>query len=275
MPEFVDVSSHFDDLQAFEAYTDAPLFLAQFNTFDETSIDGSINKKRSMSVRPGTVMPPRGVLKALSEFWLIGDGNTDGFRGQAVRVSYLLKKATHTATVHTPGQYLVGLPGTSVYVNRDFRKETVNGISTSEYQPFWDIFTAPCEQVRRGTIFSICDTLYRTRATYVDLAGLRQAATDQLEPGAVVSVSYLNGAYDQVTEQWGGSAVIVPGLLLDMYMLYELNNQADPKSNSGDKTLVVAAPISVGKKISIAGVEWTVLTAQPELDAFKHHIRRN
>lgn len=275
MPEFVDVASHFNDIQALDAYTGLPLFMAQFNTFDETSRDGSINKKRSMSVRPDVVVPARRVLQAMSESWLIGDGNTDGFQDVAVRRTYLLKKVTHIAAVKTPKQQLTGVGGTPVYVNRDFRKETVNGVTTSEYQPFWDIYTAPDEPISRGTIFDIGGILYRARTAYVDLIGLKQAAADQLEPWVSVTVSYQSGTYNRVTETWSGGEVAVPGMLLDMYMLYELNNQADPKANSGDKTLITELPITVGKVVKINGVNWTVLTSQPELDAFKHHIRMN
>lgn len=275
MPEFVDVASHFDDIQALDAYTAAPLFLSQFNTFDETSMDGSVNKRKSMSVRPGTVMPTRRAIQALAESWLVGTDNTDGFQGVAVRTVYLLKKVTHLATIRTPREQLTGAPGTQVYVNRDFRKETVNGVSNSEYQPFWDIFTAPNESASRGAIISIGGVLHRVRTSYVDLNGLRLAAADQLEPWVNVSATYPTGVYNKVTQQWDGGPTTVPGLLLDSYMLYDLDSQADPKPNSGDKSLVTELPIAIGKKITINGATWTVLTAQPELDAYKHHIRLN
>lgn len=273
MPEFIDVASHFNDMQAIDSYTSLPLFMAQFNTFDETSMDGSVNKKRSMSVRPGTVLPARRVLQAMQESWLVGDGNTDGFQGQEVRATYMLKKVTHVASLKTPAQLLRGDTGTSVFVNKDFRKETVNGVTTSEYQPFWDIFTAFNEDVVKGSIFDIGGVIYRARAAYVDLAGFKQAAADQTESWARVTVSYQSGSYNQVTETWSGGLVSVAGLLLEAYMLYTLDNQADPKVNSGDKTLITEKAITVGTKVTIGGKVWTVFTSQPELDAYKHHLR--
>lgn len=273
MPEFADVAAHFDDTEALDGYTQGFLFYAQFNTFDEASMDGSINKKRSMSVRPGTPIPQRRVLEVLGERWIIADGNTDGFGGLAVRTSYWLKKVTSEGEIYMPGQFLNGQPGNFVYLQKDFRKETVNGVTNSEYSPFFDIYTAPSELVHRGCLFLIGTSLFRARASYTDLSGLTLSACDQLDWNTV-TVTYQGGVLDPVTEEWVGGTVSMQGLVLEMYQLYYMNTEADAKMHSGDRTLVTPLEIPAGTVVQIDGKKWTVLNSQTELDAYKHHIRR-
>lgn len=277
MPEFIDVASHFDDVPVRDGYTSAYVFDAQFNTFDESSTDGSIVKKRTMSTRPGLVVPARRVIEFVSERWIVGDGNTDAFQGVAIRAAYWLKKVTDLATVQTPGQAAAGSSGTAMYVHRAYLKDTVNGASDSEYDPFWNFFLSATETVDKGYFFRAGGKLYRVRATpHLELNGLTLAASDELDPGAEVSVSIAGQTYNPVTDTYSGSVVVVTGLLFDMYKFYKLETDMDPKMHSGDMTLLVqnSVAVGVGASLTISGQRWQVISKTSDHDAWNLHVRR-
>ena len=277
MPEFVDIASHFDDVSVYDAYTDAFAFQAQFNTFDESSTDGSIVKKRTMSTRPGLVVPARRVIKFVDEVWIVGDGNTDAFQDTKVRSAYWLKKATEVSSILTPAQACSGAAGTSLYVHRAYLKDVVNSGSDSEYDPFWNFYISQTEVTGKGYFFKAGGVLYRVRATpHLDLNGLILAACDELDAGSEVSVLVAGQTYNPVTDTYSGTPVTVGGLLFDMYKNYKLETGADPKMHSGDMTLLVpnTAAINVGASLTISGQRWQVISKTEDVDAWNLHVRR-
>ena len=116
MPSIYDVACHFDDIQATDSYTGATLFKAQYSSFNEAAKDGTITKRRTMSVRPGTILPARRAVNFLSETWIIGDGNSDGIYGTAIRTAYWMKKSTGLANLLTPAQVCNSASGTSLHI---------------------------------------------------------------------------------------------------------------------------------------------------------------
>lgn len=277
MPEFVDIASHFDDVSVYDAYTDAFVFLAQFNTFDESSTDGSIVKKRTMSTRPGLVVPTRRVIKFVDEIWIVGDGNTDAFQDTKVRSAYWLKKATELGAILTPAQACNAAAGTAVYLHRAYLKDVVNSGSDSEYDPFWNIFLSPTETIGKGYFVRAGGKLYRARAApHLELNGLTLVASDELDEGAPVTVTAAGQTYVPATDTYTGSTITVDGLLFDMYKDYRLDTDADPKMHSGDMTLLVpnTAAINVGASLTISGQRWQVISKTDDVDAWNLHVRR-
>ena len=277
MPEFVDVASHFDDVSVYDAYTNALLFNAQFNSFDESSADGSIVKKRTMSTRPGIAMPTRRVIKFVDEVWIVGDGNTDAFQNEKVRAAYWMKKATELGAVLTPAQACSGAAGTALYLHRAYLKDTVNSGSDSEYDPFWNIYISQTEPIEKGYFFRADGRLFRVRATpHLDLNGMTLAASDEIDPGSEVSVVIGGQTYDPISDTYTGSPVTVAGLLFDMYKNYELKTDADPKMHSGDMTLLVPNTTAVvtGASLTIGTQRWQVIARTTDVDAWNLHVRR-
>lgn len=275
MPDFTAVAAHFDNTTTRDAYTGVVLFKAQFNTFDESAADGSVVKKRTMSTRPGIAMPARRVIEFVGEQWIVGDGNTDDFFDTPTRSAYWMKKATDLALMLTPGEAVLNSPGTQIYIHRQYLKDTVNGMSDGEYDPFWSIFVSVTEPVTKGMWFRAAGLLYRVRSTHLELNGLTLAASDELDSGAEVSVSGNTGTLDLVTQTWSGGPAVHPGIMLDSYKLYELHTDMDPKYHSGDMTLVVATnDFVVGTPLTIDGQQWSVLAKTQEMDAWNLHIRR-
>ncbi len=276
MPEIADVAKHFDDISAYDAYTGTLAFKGQFNTFDETAISGSTERKRTLSVAPGTVLPARKAINIFGEVWVIGGGNTDGIYDRAIRKAYWLKRADDLATVRTPLQYLTSAAGTQMYASMSYLKDTVNGVTDAEYDPFWEAYVADSESIPRGSIISVAGNVLRVRTSHKELSGFRLAQADQLDAVNTVSMIVPTGGqvYDPVTDTHSGGTATVTAIILDAYKLYKYAMKYDEKVNSGDLTAIVAAKVPVGSTVSFNSKGFRVVSAQPEADAFSLHLVR-
>lgn len=278
MADIFDVAKHFDDTPVFDGYTNTPLYNAQIATFLEASPDGNTSQRRTMSLAPGLVVPSRRVISAQGELHLVGYGTLDQFYGAAIRQSFWLKRATALVTVLTPAQAALGVGGFQAYAHFDYLKDTVNGATDSEYDPFWDIFFAPTEGVTKGHFIERGTTLYRVRSAHVGIEDLTDAASDQLDSGARVSVDFVStGAYDPISDTMASGTVTTTAIILDRYQFYELRTEADQLTHAGDKTLVVAASAitpTIGRLVTIASVPWRIEQVLPEQDSYALHIRR-
>lgn len=278
MPEFISVASHFDDIQVYDAYTAAPLFKAQTSTFLGASPDGSVANKRVFSLHPALALPARRAVTALGETYVLGTGILDGFAGASVRRSVWTRMVTDSFSLLTPAEAVLASSGVTALGHKTYLKDTVNGVSNAEYDPFWEIFFAQGEPISKGTFLKASSTYYRVRSMYIDDAGFIVASSDQLDATDRVAVSFTQqGSYNPVTDSYTGTVVNTYGFLLDRYKLYDLLSKADATNSAGDMTLVVAAsaitPV-VGRKLLIGTQSWTILTATPEQDAWALHIRR-
>jgi hypothetical protein len=278
MPSLFDVARHFDDIQIANAYTAAVLFKGQFSSFMEASPDGSTAQRRTMSLSPELVIPSRRVITTIDGNWIVGYGNIDGFDGQAIRQSFWIKKATDTFYILTPGEAALASAGVLAYGHKDYLKDTVNGITDAEYDPFWDIYFSTTEPIVKGSFLRAGSTLYRVRTTRIGIEGLTAAASDQLDTGCEVSVTFnLTGAYSPVTDSYAAGSVATTGIYFDRHQYYNQWTEADLKTMSGDRNLVVASSAvtpTVGKTLTISGRVWTILAATLDIDGWMLHIRR-
>lgn len=278
MAEMLDVASHFDTDPVVNAYTSVFAFFGQSTTFNEASPDGSVNKRRTLSVNPSITIPSRRAISIYGDVWIVGDSNVDGFSATPIRRTYWLKKATQSAVIQTPGQLLAGVVGTLTYVNTEYLKDTVNSTSNAEYDTFWEVFISADETVAKGMYIKWGNYLSRVRNTHLDIAGFNNAQCDELDAGSLVTATTnVGGTYDPISETTtGGGATNYPAILLDAYKIYRYDTQADKKVDAGDMFLVVqsSTPSEVGRVFTIDGEKWRVLNKYTELDALSLHIRR-
>jgi hypothetical protein len=278
MPDLFDVAQHFDDIAVLDGYNLAHLYYGQFSTFLEASPDGSTSQRRTLSLAPGLALPARKVVNMLGEPWLVGYGNVDGIFGQVIRQSFWMKKATDTFSILTPGEAALGSAGVSAYAHKEYLKDTVNNLTDSEYDPFWDIFFGTSESVSKGTFLRAGSTLFRVRSIHVGKEGMIDAASDELDAGASVTAQFTElGAYVPASDSYTAGDVATTGILLDRYKAYEFRTEADEKTAPGDMTLVVAASAvtpKIGRKVSIAGTPWAVQGLTAEQDSWSLHLRR-
>lgn len=278
MPSIYDVANHFDDIAVTDGYSGIDLFYAQFSSFIEASPDGSTSQRRTMSMAPGLTLPSRGTISALGERWIVGLGNVDGIYGKAIRQSFWTKKATGLYGLASPGLAAAGGLGTQAYGHKIYLKDTVNGVSDSEYDPFYNFYFHPSEPISKGSIVKEGSTYHYVRATSLGVSGLVEAGSDELDAGAFQTVTFTStGLYDPVLDVHSAGSTVTSGILMDRYVLYQQRTEADLKSMSGDMSLLVAVSMVtpvVGKVVEIASRPWKILAVTSEQDAWLLHIRR-
>jgi hypothetical protein len=278
MADLFLVANHFDDIAITDGYTGAALFFAQTSTFLGASPDGSVAQKRVFSMTPATTLPVRNCVVALTEMYLLGIGILDGIYGLPIRKSVWAKRVTDSVAILTPGQACLAGAGTVAYARKQYLKDTVNGATDAEYDPFWEVFFATGEPVVKGSILKVGSTYYRVRSAHLDEAGFINASSDELDSGSYVAITFAQtGAYDPVTDSYSAGTLTTNGFMFDRYKLYDQLTGADRLNHAGDMTAIVAAsdvtPV-IGRKVTVAGREWNILNATAEADAWTLHLRR-
>ena len=113
-------SKRFNKDKVYDAYSGAYLFLAHNSAHDDHSSSGATSRRRTMRTVPGTVPPPRNVVRVYADYWLVGAFNTDAFAGTELRQKYDLKKTTGLMNLLTPAQACVAAPGTAFHAQKEF-----------------------------------------------------------------------------------------------------------------------------------------------------------
>lgn len=275
MPEMQDVASHFDDITVTDSYTGAFAFKGQFSSFDESSPDGSVARKRTLSLRPGTVIPARRAIQFMSENWIVGDGNTDGFQDSAIRKAYWMKKSSGLVSIVSPLEQLTGVSTLAMHAAVEYLKDTVNGVTDAEYDPFWNVYVSQSETVTVGKFVKHGALLYRIRGLHYETSGFNLAQCDQLDQENIVTATVQSAStYDPITDTVTATSTTVSAILLEPSKFYRYRNLSDSKFNSGDLTALVASAPAIGTNITVGSTAWRVLEVQAELDAWALHIRR-
>jgi len=185
-----------------------------------------------------------------------------------------MKKVTDVAVRLTPAQACLSQTGYSLKVAKEYLKDTVNGVSDSEYDPFWLIYSGESESASKGLYYRIGSTLYRTRTEHLELSGFRQAQCDELDAGAMVSVSVAGDVYDPITDSTSGAVVVTPAIMFEPVKDYKYATKADPKFNSGDMTIIMPVATQIGDSLTVASTKYQVIMVFQELDAWNCLVRR-
>jgi hypothetical protein len=290
----LNAARYFDDIALIDPYTGFPLaYKAQFSTFDETDPDGSVSRSRSMSLAPGLALPPRRAVSLLGETWLLGDPAMDGVLGRPIRQTVPMRRATEMFGVMTPAQAVVVAPGVQAYGRKDYLKDTVDGVTSSEYFPFYNLYFANTETAPQPRSFfrGANNQLYRCRSSYLTKDGMICAQCDLIDKSAVTYAELGSQAYDPVLDTYGTGYAQVPAMVMHPHQLYEKHSEADAAFMAGDLTVLIrmadAVP-TVGQTLNIRlnELEWLdprwwqgispalILNVGVENDAYNLHVRK-
>ena len=270
----VNASRYFDDVVIHDAYTNAPLFKGQVAAYIDSQVDGTISRRRTISLASNLVLPARRTLKYGNEIWLVGDGVKDHLQGVALRTSYAAKRCDEAFLIQTPGKACTDATGTIAYGQSDYLKSTVNSPTDSNYDAQYEIHFSSYETLSRGQILSSGGRYYSVRGTHKLLEGFVVAETDAIDAVPATVTFTDTGTYDPVTDTYPGTAAPVLGLYIDMYKQYVYKTTSDPLNRAGDTTLLVAASAITPKVGQVVDSIWRVEQALPHLDAWLCHLRR-
>ena len=277
-----NAARYFDHDTVTDGYSGAPLFKAQFSSFEGADPDGSWQRRRTVSVAPGITPASRRVVMVQGTRWLMGELVIDGFKDQPIRQNASAKEVTDLFTLLTPGQAALRSPTgiVSLYGHARHLKDTVNSTTDSAYDPQYEVTVAIVETIVAGNFLRSPRSFLHIRTVQLANEGYWVATADELARVPNVSEAEVTatfaGVYDPVTETHA-AGVTTTGVMLDMYKLYSFNTEADPRNQAGDMSLIVAKSAVTPKAdqlITIAGVNWKNIKFTPYFDAWNIQLRR-
>ena len=298
--KLANAAKYFDRVSMADAYTGTAMpYKVQFSTFDETDPDGSVARRRTLSMAPGLTLPTRRVVSLLGEIWLLGEPSSDAVFDRAIRQTVPMRRVTNLAQALTPGQVVAASTGLAIYGRLEQMKNTVDTATSSDYFPFFTLALAGADFKNLNSdwaqvpgFFRIEDgTLFRCRTSYPAEDGMTVVEADLIDRYGLTQAQVTTGAYDPVTDTFAGTASTFQTLVMPTHQLYRRKAEAE-KFKPEDLTVLVRfadypAP-KVGTPLQIRIPEFNSAAPAPnapfspvqivgitlEADCWNLHVRR-
>ena len=298
--KLANAAKYFDRVSVADAYTGTAMpYKVQFSTFEETDPDGSVARRRTMSMAPGLTLPARRVASLLGEIWLLGEPSADAVFDKVIRQTVPMRRVTNLAQALTPGQMVAASTGRAIYGRLEQVKNTVDTATSSDYFPFFTLTLAGAEFKNLNSdwaqvpgFFRIEDgTLFRCRTSYPAEDGMTVVEADLIDRYGLTQAQVTTGAYDPVTDTFAGTASTFQTLVMPTHQLYRRKAEAE-KFKPEDLTVLVRfadypAP-KVGTPLQIRIPEFNSAAPAPnapfspvqivgitlEADCWNLHVRR-
>ena len=298
--KLANAAKYFDRVSMADAYTGTAMpYKVQFSTFDETDPDGSVARRRTLSMAPGLTLPARRVASLLGEIWLLGEPSADAVFDKVIRQTVPMRRVTNLAQALTPGQMVAASTGLAIYGRLEQVKSTVDTATSSDYFPFFTLTLAGAEFKNLNSdwaqvpgFFRIEDgTLFRCRTSYPAEDGMTVVEADLIDRYGLTQAQVTTGAYDPVTDTFAGTTSTFQTLVMPTHQLYRRKAEAE-KFKPEDLTVLVRfadypAP-KVGTPLQIRIPEFNSAAPAPnasfspvqivgitlEADCWNLHVRR-
>lgn len=298
--KLANAAKYFDRVSMADAYTGTAMpYKVQFSTFDETDPDGSVSRRRTMSMAPGLTLPARRVASLLGEIWLLGEPSADAVFDKVIRQTVPMRRVTNLAQALTPGQVVTASTGLAIYGRLEQVKNTVDTATSSDYFPFFTLTLAGADFKNLNSgwaqvpgFFRIEDgTLFRSRTSYPAEDGMTVVEADLIDRYGLTQAQVTTGAYDPVTDTFAGTTSTFQTLVMPTHQLYRRKAEAE-KFKPEDLTVLVRfadypAP-KVGTPLQIRIPEFNSAAPAPnapfspvqivgitlEADCWNLHVRR-
>lgn len=298
--KLANAAKYFDRVSMADAYTGTAMpYKVQFSTFEETDPDGSVARRRTMSMAPGLTLPARRVASLLGEIWLLGEPSADAVFDKVIRQTVPTRRVTNLAQALTPGQVVAASTGLAIYGRLEQMKNTVDTATSSDYLPFFTLTLAGADFKNLNSdwaqvpgFFRIEDgTLFRCRTSYPAEDGMTVVEADLIDRYGLTQAQVTTGAYDPVTDTFAGTTNTFQTLVMPTHQLYRRKAEAE-KFKPEDLTVLARfadypAP-KVGTPLQIRIPEFNSAAPAPnapfspvqivgitlEADCWNLHVRR-
>ena len=298
--KLANAAKYFDRVSMADAYTGTAMpYKVQFSTFEETDPDGSVSRRRTLSMAPSLTLPARRVASLLGEIWLLGEPSADAVFDKVIRQTVPMRRVTNLAQALTPGQVVAASTGLAIYGRLEQVKNTVDTATSSDYFPFFTLTLAGAEfknlnydWAQVPGFFRIEDgTLFRCRTSYPAEDGMTVVEADLIDRYGLTQAQVTTGAYDPVTDTFAGTTSTFQTLVMPTHQLYRRKAEAE-KFKPEDLTVLARfadypAP-KVGTPLQIRIPEFNSAAPAPnapfspvqivgitlEADCWNLHVRR-
>ena len=268
------LSRRFDKDQLYDAYTGDELFKAQFATFEGRQVDGTFNRRRTVSYSPDHNLPPRRCVELYGEVWIMSEPMVDGFQGEPVRVTCSARKSNGLHKILTAGELLEGTGTREAHVFLRYLKGTSEP-ATSYLQPYYEASLSLTETELAAKFYTDGNSILHGRMAANAAEGFNVVECDLIGDSTSWVKVEVPGTFDPV-ELVETAGAEIDGLLVERYSFYRKTDQAQENNYHGDKTLIVsksALPAPEGT-LKIGGTSSPILGVEDLGDGWALHVRR-
>lgn len=271
-----DAARMADDTVATDAYGTAT-FLCQYEPLSYAKIDGVAVKKRTISTAPTATIPTRGAITIDGQTYLIGHGAPDYWRGETIRVNYVIQGADGLADLTSVADALAGNLPVQAYAALVFNRYVPDSDTSGKYPPQYQIFTDGNENVPGDSLVTIGGATFLVKESYVSNSGLRVALVNELAMPAFESATHNVSVYDPITDTRVETPSAVQVLRVKWQEHFNYLSKASETYERGDLQVFVlqsAATPKPSDTLTLSDGVWRILAAQAEGLLWSLHVRR-
>lgn len=235
------VAGYFNRVPCVDAYTGDLAFKCQVAPYDDSRRDSAMVARRILSVGPDAVIPPRRVVLAEGQRYVLGEDNPDIFNGAVIRRALIAHSAPHQVTIQTLSDVCSGAAGQTAFGNLAWVKNAAFTEQGSELVPEYQFFLSATEPVAVSTVLTVQGQPYLVRAVDRGASGLlipvaEQMSLSALDPSATVRVSTYNKVAGSSAEQSTTARV----LSLRWQSLYHYGHKGSPSYGPDEQVMLVS-----------------------------------
>lgn len=275
MMKLSTASRWFDKTIASDAYSPTVTFRCQLEPFDYVKVEGSAVKRRVMSTAVNAVLPARRTINIGGQVYLVGDTSRDHWNGEPLRDRYVLQGADDLVHIRSIGQVLANSAGTYAYASVDFNKYSTDERDNSNYHPQYHLFFGRSEAVPGGCVLEFSGRWFLVKNSYVTMAGLVDALSNELESPLTASATFKGRTYNPVTDTYTDTPTTVRSMRVRWQDQFAYRSMDTQDYERGDAELFV--PLSVtpkaGDRVTLADGGWKVVSVQTKVDHHSLHVR--
>lgn len=275
MLTLADASRYFDRTPITDPYTNALLFYAQIDPYQDAVRDSATAYRRVMSVAPGIPMPAGRLVKILGSIWIVGDSETDGM-SVAHREKYVIHPAPTLLGVRTLSGFVNAGAATAAWGDMVWLKDAKEESSSSRTNPMYTAYLPTSVALAEYDVVTVGAIGYLVGPPHDQASGVLSATCAKLEY-APVNATLATRVYAPVQGLYTSSVdTTVKCLRVRWQSLYLYGSQGDAKYQEGDCSLVFPAGTVLATKdrVTLAGQVWNVLAVETLGGAVVAHGRR-
>lgn len=268
-------SRYFDRTTGSDAYDQRSTFKCQIEPFDYVKIDGASVKRRVMSTAPGVSLPARKVIDIHGQRYLVGDASEDHWNDASIRKRYVLQGADHSVTVLTIADILAGRPGLPCYATLDFNKYGTDERDNSDYHQQYHAFFGGGESVPEGSVIKLKDRYFLVRSSYVSLAGLVDALSNELDGPVEDTATFTSRTHDPLTDSFSETSTSVRCMRVRWQerFQYLTLNSPDYERNDVQAFIDNGYAVKAGDEVALSDGMWRVLAVTVRPSYTEAHLR--
>lgn len=270
-------SAYFDRTQVFDAYSGAPLFLAQVDPYDDSKRDAMVAFRRILSVAPTIAMPAHRAVRIFGSVWIIsGEPMPDGLE-EVHRAKYVIQMCDGALGVGSISDFLAGAPRSTAFGFPSWVKDAKAEAESSDIANLFEVVFAHGTPVRER------DVIWRAGRAFLALS-VRQLASDFVAANALELEQALPQKAVLQARQYSpalgeyelGPTVTSKALRVRWQSLFRYDAQMDERFQEGDFTLALPAGVEVttSTRIQFEGLTLGVMGVSAFEDGVAVHVRR-